>query len=313
MNKHTERIPTTGMTHEEWLKERKNGIGGSDAGAVCGLNPYRSPLAVYQDKTGTETDDTDSESMRQGRDFEDYVARRFTEQTGKKARRANVIYKSIKHPFMYANVDRLIIGENAGLECKTASAYSADKWKDGHIPESYQLQCHHYMAVTGADAWYIAVVILGKDFLWHRIVRDESLIQNLISIESSFWNSHVVPRIMPEPDGSESSEQLIRQLSGRAAAEKEIPLTGFDEQLKRRMEIKELIERLDTEKKTIEQKLKLYMGDAEIAENDRYRITWKNSRTERLDTKALKQEHPEIYRKYAKTAESRRFLVKPVA
>ena len=61
----------------------------------------------------------------------------------------------MKHSFMYANVDRMIIGENAGLECKTASAYSADKWKDGHIPESYQLQCHHYMAVTGADAWYI--------------------------------------------------------------------------------------------------------------------------------------------------------------
>lgn len=118
---------------------------------------------------------------------------------------------------------------------------------------------------------------------------------------------------MPEPDGSESSERLIRQLAGKTISEKEIPLSGFDEQLKRRMQIVELIERLDTKKKTIEQKLKLYMGDAEIAENDRYRITWKNSRTERLDTKALKQEQPEIYRKYAKTAEGRRFLVKPVA
>lgn len=308
-----ERIPTTGMTREEWLKERKNGIGGSDAGAICGLNPYRSPIAVYQDKTSTETDDTDSESMRQGRDFEDYVARRFMEETGKKARRANVIYKSREHPFLFANVDRMIIGENAGLECKTASAYSADRWKDRHIPESYELQCHHYMAVTGTDAWYIAVVILGKDFLWHRIERDEVLIRNLISIESDFWNNHVIPRIMPEPDGSESSERLIRQMTGEATSEKKIPLTGFNEQLKRRMEIAELMDRLDTEKKTIEQKLKLYMGDAEVAENDRYRITWKNSQTERLDTKALKQEEPEIYRKYAKTTESRRFLVKPVA
>lgn len=308
-----ERIPTTSMTHEEWLKERKSGIGGSDAGAICGLNPYRSPIAVYQDKTSTETDDTDSESMRQGRDFEDYVARRFMEETGKKARRANVIYKSRERPFLFANVDRIIIGENAGLECKTASAYSADRWKDGHIPESYELQCHHYMAVTGADAWYIAVVILGKDFLWHRIERDEDLIRNLISIESDFWDNHVIPHIMPEPDGSESSERLIRQLTGKATSEKEIPLTGFDEQLKRRMEIAELIDRLDTEKKTIEQKLKLYMGDAEIAENDRYRVTWKNSQTERLDTKALKQEQPEIYKKYTKTTESRRFLVKPVA
>lgn len=307
-----ERIPTTGMTHEEWLRERKSGIGGSDAGAICGLNPYRSPIAVYQDKTSIETDDTDNESMRQGRDFEDYVARRFMEETGKKARRANAIYKSREHPFLFANVDRMIIGEDAGLECKTASAYSADKWKDGHIPESYQLQCHHYMAVTGAKAWYIAVVILGKDFLWHRIERDENLIQNLISIESDFWNNHVIPRTMPEPDGSESSERLIREMTGKAMPEKEIPLTGFDGQLKRRMEIAELMDKLDTEKKTIEQKLKLYMGDAETAENDRYRVTWKNSQTERLDAKTLKQEHPEIYRKYAKTTESRRFLVKAV-
>lgn len=307
------RIPTTNMTHEEWLKERKDGIGGSDAGAICGLNPYRSPIAVYQDKISTETDDTDNESMRQGRDFEDYVAGRFMEETGKKVRRANAIYKSREYPFLFANVDRMIIGENAGLECKTASAYSADKWKDGNIPESYQLQCHHYMAVTGAEAWYIAVVILGKDFLWHRIERDEEIIRNLISIESSFWNNHVIPRIMPEPDGSECSERLIRQMTGKAAYEKEILLTGFDEQLKRRAEIAELMERLDTEKKTIEQKLKLYMGDAEIAENDHYRITWKNSQTERLDTKALKQEQPEIYRKYVRITESRRFLVKPVA
>lgn len=90
-------------------------------------------------------------------------------------------------------------------------------------------------------------------------------------------------------------------------------MTGSAGQIKHQMEITALIERLDTEKKTIEQKLKLYMGDAEIAENDRYRITWKNSRTERLDTKALKQEQPEIYRKYARATESRRFLVKPVA
>ena len=94
--------------------------------------------------------------------------------------------------------------------------------------------------------------------------------------------------------------------------EKRIPLAGFDEQLRRRTEITGLLDRLEKEKKTIEQKLKLYMGDAEIAENDHFRVSWKNSRTERLDTKALKQEQPEIYRQYAKTMESRRFLVKAV-
>lgn len=306
-------IPTKDMSHEEWLCFRKTGIGGSDAGAICGLNPYSSPMTVYQNKISKENSEFDNESMRQGRDFEDYVARRFMEETGKKVRRANVIYRNRQHQFMFANVDRMLVGENAGLECKTASAYSADRWKDGHIPESYQIQCHHYMAVTGAKAWYIAVVILGKEFIWHRIERDEELIQNLISIESNFWNNHVIPRIMPEPDGSDSSEQLIREYFGNSELDKTIPLTGFDEQLRRRTEITKLMNKLDTEKKTIEQKLKLFMGDAEIAENDLYRVSWKNSVSARLDLKALKTEQPDIYKKYCKPIHSRRFTVKPVA
>ena len=304
---------TKDMPRKEWLRLRREGIGGSDAGSICGLNPYSSPMAVYQDKVSEDLTEADNESMRQGRDLEEYVARRFTEETGKKVRRANVIYKSTENPFMFANVDRMIVGEDAGLECKTASAYSADKWKDGHIPESYQIQCHHYMAVTGAKAWYIAVVILGREFIWHKIERDEELIQNLISIEKDFWNNHVIPRIMPEPDGSDSSEELIREYFGKALEEKAIPLTGFDEQLKRRTEITQLMEKLDTEKKTIEQKLKMFMGDAEIAENEQYRVSWKNSDSARLDTKALKEEQPDIYNRYSKTIHSRRFLVKPMA
>ena len=128
------RISTRGMTREEWLKLRKTGIGGSDAGAICGLNPYSSPVKIYQDKTQEETEEEDNESMRQGRDLEDYVARRFMEETGLKVRRSSQMYRSEEYPFMLANVDRLIVGQDAGLECKTASAFSADKWKDGKIP-----------------------------------------------------------------------------------------------------------------------------------------------------------------------------------
>ena len=190
-------VSTLNMEHEEWLENRRKGIGGSDAGSICGLNPYSSAISVFQDKTQPLTEKPDNESMRQGRDLEEYVARRFMEETGKKVRRANAIFYKEEQPFMLANVDRLIVGENAGLECKTASAYSADKWKDGHIPDSYEIQCHHYMAVTGADAWYIACVILGKEFIWHKIERDEEIIQMLISVESDFWNNNVLADKMP--------------------------------------------------------------------------------------------------------------------
>ena len=157
------KIPTGKMDRREWLALRKSGIGGSDAGAVCGLNPYSSPMNVYRDKTcETAEDKEDKEAVRQGHDLEDYVAQRFMEATGLKVRRSNYMYRSIEHPFMIADIDRVVVGEDAGLECKTVSAYGEDKWKDGKIPFHYVMQCFHYMAVTGKRAWYIAVAILGS-------------------------------------------------------------------------------------------------------------------------------------------------------
>lgn len=171
-------ISTADLDKKSWLTYRKQGIGGSDAGAVCGMNPYRTAIHVYQDKISDEIEEIDNEAMRQGREFEDYVARRFTEATGKKVRRANAIYYDEKHPFMLADVDRMIVGENAGLECKTASPYMADKWAEGRIPMSYQIQCYHYMSVCNAYAWYIAVLIYGRDFKFYRIERDAEQAEN---------------------------------------------------------------------------------------------------------------------------------------
>ena len=303
-------ISTAGMNHTEWLRQRKRGIGGSDAGAVCGLNPYVSPIQVYLDKTSEEVTETDNEAMRQGRDLEDYVAQRFTEATGKKVRRANMIYGNRNYPFLFANVDRLVVGENAGLECKTASAYSADKWKDGAIPPYYLIQCFHYMAVTNAEAWYLAVIILGKEFKYIRLERDEAMIKNLLAIEQDFWENHVVKRVMPEPDGSEASEELIRQYFSKADFNKTVSLNGFDEKLERRMELEQLIKKLDQEKKQIEQEVKVYMEDAEVAVSEVFTVSWKNILSSRLDAARLKEEHPDIYKQYEKQLSSRRFSIK---
>lgn len=306
----TERYSTLNMTREQWLRLRKEGIGGSDAGAVCGLNPYMSPMAVYQDKISPEISLEDSEAMRQGRDLEDYVAGRFMEATGLKVRRSNVMYRSAEHPFMLADVDRLVVGEDAGLECKTASAYSADKWREGAVPAHYLIQCLHYMAVTGKKSWYIAVVILGRDFKYVKLERDEEMIRNLISIEEEFWRCHVMPKAMPEPDGSRISDEVIGRYFP-AAVRKEVLLPSeFDAGLKRREEILTLAERLETERRQIEQKVKLFMGDCETAYNENYRISWTNVDTVRIDSRRMKEEQPALYQSFAKTSRSRRFSVK---
>lgn len=305
-----ETISTANMSREEWLALRKTGIGGSDAGAICGLNPYSSAIHVYKDKTSDEIADFDNESMRQGRDLEEYVARRFMEETGLKVRRSNVMYRNKKEPFMLADVDRLIVGEDAGLECKTASAYNADKWKDGAIPDHYLIQCYHYMAVTGKKAWYIAVVILGVEFKYHKVTWDDNIITNLISIEKQYWKNYVERKHMPEPDGSEICDEILNKYFRNARKESVVELQGFDEKLERREEVINLLDKLATEKSQIEQEIKAFMQDSELAYNDRYRISWSNVDTSRIDTKRMREEEPELYQKYLKVTSSRRFTVK---
>lgn len=302
-------VSTLNLDKREWLKYRKSGIGGSDAGAVCGLNPYRTAMQVYQDKVSEEVEEMDNEAMRQGREFEDYVAKRFMEATGKKVRRANAMFYNEENPFMLADVDRMVVGENAGLECKTASPYMADKWKDGNIPLSYQIQCYHYMAVCNADAWYIAVVIYGREFKYYKIERDEAVIADLIQIEKAFWENHVMKQQIPDPDGSKLADSVIAEYYKNSIADT-IPLTGFNEKLERRQELSELIGRMDMEKKKIEQELKLYLGENERAENEQFMVSWKSVQSNRLDEKRLKEEEPEIYEKYKKSVSSRRFTVK---
>lgn len=247
-------VSTLHLSHEEWLQYRKMGIGGSDAGAICGLNPYVSAMQVFLDKTSPAAEVEDKEAMRQGRDLEQYVADRFMEATGLKVRKANYIFMHEEYPFMLANVDRLVVGENAGLECKTVSAYNADKWKDGKIPEHYQIQCHHYMMVTGATHWYIAAVILGIGFVYYKIQRDEELIQYLTEIENRFWKENVMKNEMPEPDGSEACEEVLKKYYPKADREKTVFLTEFKEKLQRREEIVGLLEKLETEKIALSRK-----------------------------------------------------------
>lgn len=302
-------VCTRNLDKAEWLKYRKLGIGGSDAGAICGLNPYRTAMQVFQDKISDDIEELDNEAMRQGRELEDYVARRFMEATGKKVRKANYMFCSEEHPFMLADVDRMLCGGRIGLECKTASPYLADKWEDGKIPLSYQIQCFHYMAVCNADAWYIAVLIYGREFKYYRLERDEEMIADLIQIEKNFWENYVQKHIMPEPDGSKAADSVIAEYF-KNSVEETVPLVGFDERLKRREELLGVIERMEAEKRQIEQEVKMFLGSSERAEGEGYRVSWKSICTNRIDAERLKTEKPEIYREYLKSTDSRRLIIK---
>ena len=91
---------------------------------------------------------------------------------------------------------------------------------------------------------------------------------------------------------------------------KTIPLNGFNEKLERRQELVDIMAEMETEKKQIEQELKMYLGEAELAENEKYRVSWKAVDSQRIDEKRLKAEKPEVYAEYQKIVRSRRLTVK---
>lgn len=295
------------VTHEQWLDYRRTGIGGSDASTVAGLNPYSSLYTLYNDKLGLIPTKEDNEAMRQGRDFEDYVASRWMEATGKKVRRNCYMWRSDEHPFMLADIDREVVGENAGLECKTTSAYSKADLEGGEVPLTYYVQCQHYIAVMGFDRMYLAVLVLGVGFYHFTIDRDEDEIAALIEQEEAFWRL-LETKTPPPVDGSDSTADTLAAIypaetvCGRVAlSEACAALLADIEAMKAEQDA--LKESINRAKATIMQEI----GDADGGQCDGWRVSWKAQTRNSIDGAALKRDYPEIYQKYSKQTTSRVF------
>ena len=300
------------MNKLEWLRERQKGIGGSDVGAILGVNKWKTAFQVYLDKTEEIVQvDEPSEAAYWGTELEDMVAREFAKRTGKKVRRDTTHFVSKEYPFMVANIDRRVVGENAILECKTVNQYGAKEWEGDEIPPSYLLQVQHYLYVTGAERGYIAALIGGQHFIWKEVAKDEELIKIIIDAESEFWNM-VVNKTPPALDGSSAAEQYINKRFSEADTElDEVALYAQHEELIEEYKVlKEKSKELSTRIKEIENNLKLELGEHESGYVSNYRVNWKNVKSTRVDTNKLKTEFKDIYEKVKKETTSRRFEIK---
>lgn len=301
---------TKDLTHEEWLQERRKGIGGSDVAAIMGVSPWKSAATVYLDKIGElPLEDNDSERMRIGRDLEEYVAQRFSEATGKKVRRNNHMLYHDDYPFIFADIDREVVGENAILECKTTNSYAKSQWENG-APIYYELQCQHYMLVTGAERCYIACLIGNEAFTYHVIERDAEAMSALLSIEKEFWETYVEGGQLPSPDGSDDYSEALRKMYPGGSYESVELSSKASRNIARLDVLNEEIKERKAEADLLKQEIQLEMEDAETAfAIDGRKVTYKSGERTSLDTKKLKRERPDIYKEYAVTKATRTFKV----
>ena len=311
MYKNLIKISTKDMPHEEWLNHRRNSIGGSDASAIIGMNTYSSPYTVWADKLGKLPPKKDNEAMRLGRDLEEYVAKRFTEATGKKVRRENNILINPDFPFAHANVDRMIVGEDAGFEAKTTSALNTKKFKNGEYPANYYCQCVHYLAVTGCKRWYLGVLVLGIEFKWFVIERDEGEIAALMKSEADFWE-YVKSKEAPMADGSDSTSETLRTIYPESNGDT-VNLMAFEEDLKQYRHLASMEEDYKKLKNECANKIKAYMGEASKGEAMNFKVTWSSSIRNTFDHKKFAEDNPGIdLSAYYKSTPTRTFKVSSV-
>lgn len=306
---------TLDMPHDEWLKLRKGGIGGSDIGAIMGVNPWSSVFSVFIDKTTDYVKDlSDNDAVYFGNVLEDVVAKEFEKRSGKKVAKLNAILQSTETPFAYANIDRRIVGENAGLECKTTNAFNANEWKDGEIPASYICQCQWYMYVTGFEKWYIACLIGGQKFVWKEIERDEDLIRFMLERASEFWNNNVLKNEAPPADGSANCTEYLNDKYPEDNGQSVMFSSDYVAFIDRLSEIKAKEKDLKAQKTDLENRIKQYMGEAQSGTCEQYTVTWKTTNAApKLDKERLAADiGAEVLATYYIPTTVRKFSIKEI-
>lgn len=293
----------------KWLEMRFRGLGGSDASIVVGLNKWKSPFSLWLEKTGqSEPEDlSDNEYVYWGKKLEQAVSDRFCELTGKKVQKRGLL-QSEEYPFMLASVDRMVVGENAGLECKTANGFAGKQWEDDEVPDAYYIQCQHYMAVTGCDKWYIAVLIGGNKFIWKCIERNQQDIDVLIEAEKDFWHK-VQNNIMPAVDGSDDCAKTLAEKFSSVIPEAVNLPAGAEFVVKILRETKSAIADLETQKTLQENRLKEMLGSYEVGYIGDEKISWKQQKgRETFNKKQFEKDYPDIAKNYTKIGNTIRVL-----
>lgn len=313
---------TGGMPRDEWLALRRGGIGGSDAAAIAGLNPYRTAIDVWLDKTGQITDepgDEAAERMRWGNVLEPVVAAEWSERHGIEIVDRPVLYRHPDHDWMLANIDRETVDPEGILEVKTAGINATLRtWNDPDDPPDYvYVQALHYLAVTGRRVAFVAVLLAGQRLASYTIERDDTAVANLLKIEEEFWQ-HVADGTMPPVDGAEHTTELLQAMYDVDPADVRVLPPGAESLIKAyetwRTHEKEAAER----KREAGNRLRQLLGPAEVGMLDGQKaVTWKapkgfddelfklhepdlaaEYRTESVDRRRLRADHPEVYDTY---------------
>jgi len=272
-------IQTLGFTKQQWLENRRDGIGGSDVAAILGMSPWRSPYQVWADKTGQlPINDAGNEFTHWGDIMEPILATEFVAATGKKVYRQNKTFCHPKYDFLRANIDRDIAGEPGFLEIKTAMEFKSSEWVDDEVPAPYLLQVQHYMNVLDRPYCYFATLVGGHHFLIKKIDRDQQVIDQVQPILVDWWQKHIIAGEPPVVDGTDSTKRTLQLLYPDSKENEATLPPTFNPLLKKRTEAKEQINNWQEQVNLVDNEVRSVMKDSDTAFVGNYKITYKTNK-----------------------------------
>jgi putative phage-type endonuclease len=299
----------TAFTENDWQNYRRNqkGIGGSDVATILGLNPWKTAFTLWLEKTGQiEPEPVSNESVEWGNILEPVVRAKFERVTGFEVKENPWVMCHDEHEFMVANIDGEVfdpeMGEWGVLEIKTAGERYKSEWEVGP-PNHYHLQIQHYLAVMNYNYAYVAVLIGGNHFKYFKILRDDYVIDSIISAEMEFMRL-VAKKIAPEISGQQADSNYLAATYPEASDEEGELRADLEALAIRYIEIQGEMKSLGEEADYIKNRIKLEAKELKVLKSDKVRVSMPNVRKIIFDSKAFAADHPKLYEEY-KTKESK--------
>lgn len=281
-----------------WLKQKPRGIYGSEAAAACGVDGHMSALELWARKTERWNSETkcESEQIQLCKDLKPYITLRFSQETGKRTQYPEGVYCHDMHEFILADIDREIVGENACLECRTASsAFEGLPENFEELPPNMLAQCYHYLAVMNYERVYLALLdLFSGELRIYEIPYDHKKCEGLLACEARFWNDNVIADIRPKPDGSDSAGEALKRLIEPIHGD-ELELSEHSESVGELYELRKRIKEFEAREKLLRQELIDAMDGNSSAVTEKFRLNFTRQNRKIIDTKALKEAHSEIY------------------
>lgn len=255
-------------SREEWHAARAAGIGGSDVAAILGLDKWRGQRHVYEAKHGRAPAVT-SEAAEIGIEIEDFIAGLFSKRSGVGISMPPGTLVHMDRPWMRVNVDRYTLDGETGavtglLECKNRSEYQLDDWEDG-VPDAPAIQTHWGMAVGGWDHGYVAALVGGNKLRWHRLERDQEMVEYLVDYCGTWFQRHVVEGFPPPADGKQATADLLAKLwSVKSEAVAEVDVATAKELRAKHADLKVELKRVEEEVRLVENEMRLLTGENEV-------------------------------------------------